>query len=257
MFVDSDDFIHPQTLELAVKLIERDGTEMVSWYKDVVYINIQLRLLNKFKLDTINACPWRMPFRYNLRFLRSIVTDDALKHASDWRHPNIKYPIKHCYVWRHLFKRSLIKDIKFIKGLKFEDLPWWSELLLKPVKATITHLPLYYYYVNHKSISKATEGVERLMSQLKGLSYAQKLYEEHGNTERLRLWSRNIKWAILTGSSRVLYKMGEGPQTDSLVKYITDLAKTGFFDDAIGTRENIAKELYYTVAKGLRPVKTD
>ena len=51
--------------------------------------------------------------------------------------------------------------------------------------------------------------------------------------------------------------MGEGPQTDSLVKYITDLAKTGFFDDAIGTRENIAKELNYTVAKGLRPVKTD
>lgn len=95
------------------------------------------------------------------------------------------------------------------------------------------------------------------MSQLKGLSYTQKLYEEHGNTERLRLWSRNIKWAILTGSSRVLYKMGKGPQTDSLVKYITDLAKTGFFDDAVGTRENIAKELYYTVAKGLRPVKTD
>ena len=205
MFVDSDDFIHPQTLELAVKLIKRDGTDMVSWYKDVVYINIQLRLMHKLKMNTINVRPWRMPFRYSLKLSKSVVTDDALKHASDWRHPDIKYPIKHCYVWRHLFKRSLIKDIKFIKGLKFEDLPWWSELLLKPVKATITHLPLYYYYVNHKSISKATEGVERLMSQLKGLSYAQKLYEEHGNTERLRLWSRNIKWAILTGSSRVLF----------------------------------------------------
>lgn len=257
MFVDSDDFIHPQTLELAVKLIERDGTDMVSWYKDVIYINIQLRLMHKLKMNTINVRPWRMPFRYSLKLSKSIVTDDALKHASDWRHPDIKYPIKHCYVWRHMFRRSLVKDIKFIKGLKFEDIPWWSELLIKPVKATITHLPLYYYYVNRKSISKATEGVERLMAQLKGLSYAQKLYEEAGDMERLRLWSRNIKWAILTGSSRVLYKMGKGPQTDSLVKYITDLAKTGFFDDAIGTRENVAKELYYTVAKGLRPVKKD
>ncbi|WP_418939068.1 glycosyltransferase family 2 protein [Leyella stercorea] len=257
MFVDSDDFIHPQTLELAVKLIERDGTDMVSWYKDVIYINIQLRLMHKLKMNTINVRPWRIPFRCSLKLSKSVITDDALKHASDWRHPDIKYPIKHNYVWRHLFKRSLIKDIKFIKGLKYEDIPWWSELLVKPVKATITHLPLYYYYVNHKSISKATGGVERLMSQLKGLSYAQKLYEEAGNMERMRLWSRNIKWAILTGSSRALYKMGEGPQTDSLVKYITDLAKTGFFDDAIGTRENIAKELYYTVAKGLRPVKTD
>ena len=245
MFVDSDDFIHPQTLELAVKLIKRDGTDMVSWYKDVIYINIQLRLMHKLKMNTINVRPWRMPFRYSLKLSKSVVTDDALKHASDWRHPDIKYPIKHCYVWRHLFKRSLIKDIKFIKGLKFEDLPWWSELLIKPVKATITHLPLYYYYVNRKSISKATEGVERLMAQLKGLSYA------------LRLWSRNIKWAILTGSSIVLYRMKDDSKTSSLVKYITDLAKTGFFDDAVGEKESLAKEAYYTVAKVLRPVKKD
>lgn len=257
MFVDSDDFIHPQTLELAVKLIERDGTDMVSWYKDVIYINIQLRLMHKLKMDTIKSRPWRMLFRYSLKFSKSIVTDDALKHASDWRHPDIKYPIKHCYVWRHMFRRSLVKDIKFIKGLKFEDIPWWSELLIKPVKATITHLPLYYYYVNRKSISKATEGVERLMAQLKGLSYAQKLYEEAGDMERLRLWSRNIKWAILTGSSIVLYRMKDDSKTSSLVKYITDLAKAGFFDDAVGEKESLAKEAYYTVAKGLRPVKKD
>lgn len=257
MFVDSDDFIHPQTLELAVKLIERDGTDMVSWYKDVIYINIQLRLMHKLKMNTINVRPWRMPFRYSLKLSKSVVTDDALKHASDWRHPDIKYPIKHCYVWRHMFRRSLVKDIKFIKGLKFEDIPWWSELLIKPVKATITHLPLYYYYVNRKSISKATEGVERLMAQLKGLSYAQKLYEEAGDMERLRLWSRNIKWAILTGSSIVLYRMKDDSKTSSLVKYITDLAKAGFFDDAVGEKESLAKEAYYTVAKGLRPVKTD
>lgn len=257
MFVDSDDFIHPQTLELAVKLIERDGTDMVSWYKDVIYINIQLRLMHKLKMNTIKSRPWRMLFRYSLKFSKSIVTDDALKHASDWRHPNIKYPIKHCYVWRHLFRRSLVKDIKFIKGLKFEDLPWWSELLLKPVKATITQLPLYYYYVNRKSISKATEGVERLMSQLKGLSYAQKLYEEAGDMERLRLWSRNIKWAILTGSSIVLYRMKDDSKTSSLVKYITNLAKAGFFDDAVGEKESLAKEAYYAVAKGQKLSKMD
>lgn len=213
--------------------------------------------MHKLKMNTIKSRPWRMLFRYSLKFSKSIVTDDALKHASDWRHPDIKYPIKHCYVWRHMFRRSLVKDIKFIKGLKFEDIPWWSELLIKPVKATITHLPLYYYYVNRKSISKATEGVERLMAQLKGLSYAQKLYEEAGDMERLRLWSRNIKWAILTGSSIVLYRMKDDSKTSSLVKYITDLVKAGFFDDAVGEKESLAKEAYYTVAKGLRPVKKD
>ena len=43
MFVDLDDFIHPQTLELAISLIERDGTDMVSWYKNVFYRNIAVR----------------------------------------------------------------------------------------------------------------------------------------------------------------------------------------------------------------------
>ena len=250
MFVDSDDFIHPQTLELAVKLMERDGTDMVSWYKDVVYKNIQLRLFNKYNIDTVNSRPWRMSFRYKLSFVRSVVTDDALKFASDWRHPDIKFPIKHCYVWRHLFKRSLIKDIPFIKGLKFEDLPWWSELLVKPVKTTITHLPLYYYYENRKSISKATEGVERLQSQLIGLSHAQEKYEKYGDAERMALWSHNIKWAILSGSSRVLYKMPVGEETDRLVQHITELVKKGFFDDATKTIELKAKDAYYAVANG-------
>ena len=75
--------------------------------------------------------------------------------------------------------------------------------------------------------------------------------------ERMRLWSSNIKWAILTGSSIVLYRMKDDSKTSSLVKYITDLAKTGFFDDAVGEKESLAKEAYYTVAKGLRPVKKD
>ena len=123
MFVDSDDFIHPQTLELAISLIERDGTDMVSWYKNVFYRNIQLKVMHKLKMDTSNTLPWRIP-RYKLSEVESVVTDDALRHASDWRYTDIEFPIKHCYVWRHLFKRSLIKDLKFIKDWKYEDIPW-------------------------------------------------------------------------------------------------------------------------------------
>lgn len=123
MFVDSDDFIHPQTLELAISLIERDGTDMVSWYKNVFYRNIQLKVMHKLKMDTSNTLPWRIP-RYKLSEVESVVTDDALRHTSDWRYTDIEFPIKHCYVWRHLFKRSLIKDLKFIKDLKYEDIPW-------------------------------------------------------------------------------------------------------------------------------------
>lgn len=249
MFVDSDDFIHPQTLDISLRLIERDGTDLVSWYKDVLYYNIQLRLMHKLKKSTVNTIPWRMRFRYNMLMIRSVVTDDALKHASDWRHPELKFPIKHCYVWRHLIRRSLIKNLKFIDGLKYEDIPWWSELLLKPVRATITHLPLYYYYNNNSSISQATDGVPRLAAQLTGLWHAYKLYEKNGDAERMQLWSQNIKWAILVGSSKVLRTMEGKPGADALRKDIARLAKTGFFDDATTPLETTAKEAYLAVAR--------
>ena len=250
MFVDSDDFIHPQTLELAVGLIERDGTDMVSWYRNSFYRNIQLKLMRLFKVDTAKAGAWRLPFKYRLDRIKTVVTDDALKYASDWNHPEQKFAIKHCFVVRHLFKRSLIKDVKFIKGMKYEDIPWWSELLMKPIKTTITQLPLYYYYVNRKSISKSINELERLEALLNGLSLIQNMYQENGDMERLQMWSHNIKWAILVRGTKALAIIMVSPDADKLVHYISDMVKTGLFDNATTPVELKAKEAYYTVAAG-------
>lgn len=83
MFVDSDDFIHPQTLELAVGLIERDDTDMVSWYRDSFYRNVQLKLMRRFKVNTDKAGAWRSPFKYRLGRIKTVVTDDARLVASE------------------------------------------------------------------------------------------------------------------------------------------------------------------------------
>ena len=139
--------------------------------------------------------------------------------------------------------------MKFIEGLKYEDIPWWSELLAKPVKATITHLPLYYYYCNKNSISQATGGVPRLTAQLTGLWHAYKIYEKNGDMERMQLWSHNIKWAILVGSSRVLGRMNGKPGAEALRQDIARLAKAKFFNDATTPLEVAAKEAYLAVAK--------
>ena len=51
----------------------------------------------------------------------------------------------------------------------------------------------------------------RLTSLLDGLSYAHKLYEDHGDKERAYMWSHNIKWAILTGCTWILREMPDEP----------------------------------------------
>ena len=37
MYLDSDDFIHPQTMEIAYFLIRKNKTDIVSWYKNTLY----------------------------------------------------------------------------------------------------------------------------------------------------------------------------------------------------------------------------
>ena len=146
--------------------------------------------------------------------------------------------------------RSLIKDVKFIKGMKYEDIPWWSELLMKPIKTTITQLPLYYYYVNRKSISKSINELERLETLLNGLFLIQNMYQDNGDMERLQMWSHNIKWAILVRGTKALARIMVSPDADKLVHYISDMVKTGLFDNATTPVELKAKEAYYTVAAG-------
>ncbi len=37
MYLDSDDLIHPQTMEIALALARRDGSDVVSWYKNKLF----------------------------------------------------------------------------------------------------------------------------------------------------------------------------------------------------------------------------
>lgn len=244
MFIDSDDFIHPQTLEIALGLAGRDGSDVVSWYRDAIYRNYQVKLLRLFKRDTISAKPWGMKRRFNIGRIRSFTTDKLVEHCSDWQHPGRRNVLKHCFVWRHLFRRTAISDVRFIKGLKYEDIPWWSEVLLKPLNVTVTRLPLYYYYPNCKSIAKSTPAFPRAVDILTGISRSHLLYRSEATREQMAAWSHNIKWAILYGTASKICRQTAGEGGDKLKKIIREMLDNGVFDDAVTIKELWAKDCY-------------
>ena len=148
VYLDSDDFIHPQTLEIAMALQRKTGTDIVTWYKDPNYRN-KTFVRHFLGLDTIAYKPFGYRKRFAVEKIKYHVTDDVFAHCTEYSHPKgIDWPLKHFYVWRHLLRKSLIEDIQFIKGLTFEDFPWWSTVMLKSPSMTITYLPFYYYYPN-------------------------------------------------------------------------------------------------------------
>ncbi|MBR6598662.1 MAG: glycosyltransferase, partial [Alphaproteobacteria bacterium] len=179
LYLDSDDFIHPQTMEISYALAKRDGSDIVSFTYDRIY-RPQLMVRHFLKMDTDNVVPMRMHKRYNVDKIKTRVTDDVYEYATERTHnkfnPKRKWLIKHCQVWKNLYKRELIEDIPFIKGLLFEDFPWWSRVMLRNPRVTIAPLPLYFYIPNFGGIVLSAKQLRIMQSLCRGIADAYQAY---------------------------------------------------------------------------------
>ena len=155
MYLDSDDFIHPQTMEIAYQAAEDNDADIVSFQYDRAY-RPRLMLRHFLRLNTDNVVPFSIHKKYDINKIKTKTVDDVFELATERTHnktnPNRKWLVKHCQVWKNMYKKSLIKDIPFIKGIVFEDFPWWSEVMLKNPRLTVVPLPLYYYIPNFGGI---------------------------------------------------------------------------------------------------------
>ena len=108
LYLDSDDFIHPQTMEIAYSLALRDGSDIVSFTYDRIY-RPQLMVRHVLKMDTDNVVPRRIHKRYDVARIPTLVTDDVYEYATERTHnapgKKKKWLIKHCQVWKYLYRR--------------------------------------------------------------------------------------------------------------------------------------------------------
>ena len=231
MFLDSDDFIHPQTMEIAYGLAKKNGTDIVSWYKDKMY-RPQLLVRHKLGLDIDNAMPRGIKKRYTLDKVKYCVTDDIFNNSTEWPHTKQKWVVKHCYVWRHLIKTDFLRDISFIKGIIFEDFPWWSAVMLKRPTVTITKLPFYYYFPNFNSYCLATKEVGKLRNWLIGLKESFILYKDKATDYEMQKWQENYMWPVIIYQiARKLKYVQTADDIKEVQNTFSDLMTLGVFDN--------------------------
>lgn len=242
VYLDSDDFIHPQTLETAVALARRNGTDIVSWYKDPNYRNITI-IRHKLGLDTIGYRPSGFRRRFDAGKVKFLVTDDVYAHATEWSHPKgIEWPLKHFYVWRHLIRKTIVEDVPFIKGITFEDFPWWSAVMLKNPSVTITYLPFYFCYPNFGSIDMSSSRLKKMSNWCTGLEQASDLYREKADAYRKAKWSENCKWPVIdVHIARRLKDFDPASEECSgIVTMLRRMMEKGVFDDPYTDRDRKA-----------------
>ena len=186
LFLDSDDFLHPRMMEICQRLAERDGSDLVAFDYDHAYRN---RTILRHALHL----PERMDFPRFRTFkdYETAVTDDIFDWATEYSRHDRKLATRHCQPWRRVYRRELVEGIGWMSGVMYEDFPWWSEVMLRVRRATLTDLPLYFYYPNRGSYIFSSREEFKVKSLQEVIGAAEKAYEnvDPGIRER---WEREF-----------------------------------------------------------------
>lgn len=251
MYLDSDDFIHPQTMEIAYEMAEKNKADIVSFAYDRFY-RPQLMVRHFLHMDTDNVVPFGIRKKYDVKNLETRTTDDVFEYATERAHnknnPNRKWLIKHCQVWKNMYKKSLIKDIPFIKGLLFEDFPWWSEVMLKRPRVTVVNLPLYYYIPNFGGIVLSAKQLKIMKCLCTGIKHAYKLYKEKADSDQMKKWQSQFMWFFVNWAFRKLkYFKTEQEINEARTEFI-EMNKMGVFDSVPNEWYDLREKIYDFIA---------
>ncbi len=194
LFVDSDDVIHPQLLEIAYGFAEKNDADIVSFRNDKV---LYKSVANGADIDACLNMFYSK--RYELKKLRCKKTDNLIRFATEKNHSLGAFKIRHCYPVVHLYKRQLLKDIKFDTNIKIaEDFPFWISVLLKNPHAVILTVPLYFYIPNNASALKTASALKEFnnISMATMLSF-DSVIRAKPNEKWIKVWKLEFLWPFI------------------------------------------------------------
>jgi len=252
MYLDSDDFIHPQTMEIAYYLATRDDSDIVSFTYDRFY-RPQLMVYHKLGLNTDNVVPFGIKKKYDLNKIKTRKIDDVYEYATDSAHnafnPKRHWLIKHCQVWKNMYRRELIADIPFIKGILFEDFPWWSRVMLRNPSVTVAPLPLYYYIPNFGGIVLSAKQLRIMQSLIDGIKDSFVLYKDQASEHQMHLWSENFLWFFVNWAFRKIKYLKTDQELKIAKKCFADLHKLGVLKSVPKSRKKLAAKILDFIGK--------
>ncbi len=209
-FMDSDDFLHPQTFEICVYQAERDGSDMVAYTYNRVYrtrtiIRHVLGMGDGRKVSYEN---------YKVEDIESLCTDNIFDYVIEDSHKQLpgidnRWRVKHCQAWRVCLRTSAVKHIRFVTGIIYEDVPWWGEVLLNVKRTTINNLPLYYYYPNKTSYLLSTKQPSKIRSLKIALAEAERIFNQSANEAQKAAWEANFMTPFREHIARKIRRYGD------------------------------------------------
>lgn len=230
LFLDSDDFIHAQTLEIVVGLAQANNADMVAFGYDARFYR-WLRRMISHGVNVDGMLPRARNIKYNPRRIKYFQTDELFKYATERNKNWGRWRVRHCFPPMRLYRRDLIADTPFIHGIIMEDFPWWSAIMLKRPRTVIIKTPLYFYMPNPTSILGSAKALRMIESIATGIEYAHKLYADRATDIQRRYYAREFLWPFIIIAMRQTRALDNPADGDVARRIFTRLMEQGVLDN--------------------------
>ena len=166
LFVDSDDYLQPNTLGALLEQAERDNLDV-----------LRLRYQNVRESGEAFA-PYKDMTNYNDY---SALPTDGLSFLNE------RMGIQ-CYVVQFLLKTDIVRKELFTPGIYFEDTDWTPRMLLRATRVASTDMVVYNYLWREGSITLSQKDTAKMRKQLNDKIELLGKLNKWGNTVSDRRW---------------------------------------------------------------------
>lgn len=183
MFMDNDDFLHPQAFEIAWQAIEKAQTDWVQFGAQDIEVGIT-PIYKKQKIEDLQIVE-----NFIEKFFQKteLFRPDFIRAA----------------LWCKIYRASLAKSIKFKKIQPSEDELYNIEFLLKSKSYASIKNILYFYVQNPSSVLHQNTNRSRYSQRLLFADYASDFIIKEEIFDNACIWQKNFRIYV---ANRLIFK---------------------------------------------------
>lgn len=223
-FIDSDDFVDKAFLqELRDAILSNDANIAMCDY------NVYIEQFNQYK--AIDTGP----------FTTQNIKDDPLLLTNTTS------------VCNKLFRRNIFETVRFINGVRFEDVTFCAQAIIVGSKLVKVNMPLYHYRVRHSENMSTMQIVDdRLFDIYTVLEYLDEWMMDDYHVELEFLY---IKHLLVYATDRMMHHAKGIQNIVEMLAYIDSKFPTWRSNTYVQYQEEAFCEKFYLMTKNIKEIK--